>query len=108
MVLVHSRPDEDAFIAAGHGVRREDVMFNTFELLGPPADPAKVRGLPAVEALAAIAAAKQPLASRGDDSGTHRRELALWKTAGGLETWDDYVETGRGTLGHQLVEMLLS
>lgn len=102
VVLVHSRPDEDAFIAAGHGVRREDVMFNTFELLGPPADPAKVRGLPAVEALAVIAAAKQPLASRGDDSGTHKRELALWKQAGGRPDWDGYVESGQG-MGRTLI-----
>ena len=102
VVLVHSRPDEDAFIAAGHGVRREDVMFNTFDLLGPPADPAEVRGLPAVEALAAIAVAKQPLASRGDDSGTHKRELALWKRAGGRPAWDGYLESGQG-MGRTLI-----
>ena len=102
VVLVHSRPEEDAFIAAGYGVRREDVMFNTFELLGPSADPAKVQGLPAVEALAAIAAAKQPLASRGDDSGTHKRELALWKQSGGRPDWDGYVESGQG-MGRTLI-----
>ncbi len=102
VVLVHARAAEDAFMAAGHGIRREDVMHNTFELLGPPADPAGVKGLGVVEALARIAAHKAPFVSRGDDSGTHKKELALWRDAGGLTKWEGYLETGQG-MGNTLM-----
>ena len=102
VVLVHARDAEDAFMAAGHGVRREDVMHNTFELLGPPADPAGVKGVEVVEALARIAAHKAPFVSRGDDSGTHKKELALWRDAGGLTKWEGYLETGQG-MGNTLM-----
>jgi len=96
VVLVHARAAEDAFIAAGFGCRREDVMVNQFELLGPPDDPAKIHGLSASEALQRIAAGGFRFVSRGDDSGTHKRELALWTTGGGWHDWDQYVETGQG------------
>ena len=66
VVLVHSRPDEDAFISEGHGIRREDVMYNTFELLGPEHDPAGVGGMPAPDALQAIATSGRHFVSRGD------------------------------------------
>lgn len=102
VVLVHARAAEDAFMAAGHGVRREDVMYNTFELLGPPDDPAGVRGLEVTAALRKIAAAKSPFVSRGDDSGTHKRELSLWREIGGREAWDGYLESGQG-MGSSLV-----
>lgn len=102
VVLVHARAAEDAFMEAGHGIRREDVMFNTFQLLGPPSDPAKIRGVDAIEALRRIGATKQRFVSRGDDSGTHKRELHLWEQAGGRPDWKDYVETGQG-MGASLV-----
>lgn len=94
VVLVHARPAEDAFMAAGQGERREDVMHNTFELLGPPADPAGVKGLEITQALARVATSKSPFVSRGDDSGTHQKELALWRDVGGLQKWEGYLEAG--------------
>src|SRR3974390_2339736 len=82
-LLVHDRIGEDKFVADGYGIDRRDVMYNDFLIVGPSADPAHIRGLKdARTALAQIAAAKVPFASRGDDSGTNRMELRLWKTAG--------------------------
>ena len=82
VILVHARAREDAFMEAEHGVLRYDVMYNDFVLVGPTADPADVRGMAtAAEALAAIATAEAPFASRGDDSGTHTKELSLWTAA---------------------------
>ena len=83
VVLVHARAREDEFVAAGHGLARHDVMVNDFILVGPQADPAGVAGnLLVRDALAAIAVAGSPFASRGDDSGTHFKELSLWAAAG--------------------------
>ena len=97
VLFVHARQAEDDFMAAGHGIRREDVMSNTFELLGPPADPAGVRGLDAAAALQKIAAAGVPFISRGDDSGTHKRELQLWQANNeNLPDWPSYRESGQG------------
>ena len=96
VVFVHARQAEDAFMAAGHGIRREDVMYNTFEILGPSADPAGVRGLDPASALQKIAAGGFVFVSRGDNSGTHKREHLLWKKGGGQPVWTDYVETGQG------------
>ncbi len=96
VLFVHARQAEDAFMAAGHGIRRENVMFNTFELLGPPTDPAEVRGLEVSEALQKIAAASAPFVSRGDDSGTHKRENQLWEAEGELPVWANYRESGQG------------
>jgi tungstate transport system substrate-binding protein len=82
-LLVHDRIGEDKFVAEGYGIDRRDVMYNDFLIVGPSADPAHIRGLKeARTALAQIAAAKVPFASRGDDSGTNRMELRLWKSAG--------------------------
>jgi tungstate transport system substrate-binding protein len=82
-LLVHDRIGEDKFVADGNGIDRRDVMFNDFVLVGPKADPAHVRGLKdAKEALKRIASAHAAFASRGDDSGTNRLELRLWKAAG--------------------------
>jgi tungstate transport system substrate-binding protein len=100
VLLVHSRTDEDKFVADGFGVKRFDVMYNDFIVAGPAADPAKVSGgKDAVTAFKAIAAANAPFISRGDDSGTHKAELKLWtaaevtvKAASG--TW--YREAGQG------------
>jgi tungstate transport system substrate-binding protein len=82
-LLVHDRPGEDKFVAEGYGIDRRDVMYNDFVIVGPSADPAGIRGLKdAKVALTKIATVKAPFASRGDDSGTNRMELRLWKTAG--------------------------
>jgi len=94
VVLVHARQAEGAFMAAGFGCRREDVMVNQFELLGPADDPAEISGLSARKALQRIAAGGFRLVSRGDDSGTHKRELELWAQA--KPDWDQYFETGQG------------
>ncbi len=96
VVFVHARTAEDNFMAAGHGVRREDVMYNTFEILGPAADPARVQGMKPTEALNTIAASGQRFVSRGDNSGTHRREIELWDAGKGRPTWEGYVESGQG------------
>ena len=83
VVLVHARPMEDQFVAAGFGVNRRDVMYNDYVIIGPPDDPARIRGVKAaVDALKRIAAAKIPFISRGDESGTHQKEKELWRTAG--------------------------
>lgn len=83
VVLVHAREQEEQFVADGFGLYRRDVMQNDFIIVGPPHDPAGVRGAAdAAEAFARIAAAQAPFASRGDESGTHTRERAIWKQAG--------------------------
>lgn len=96
VVLVHARASEDQFMADGHGVRREDVMFNDFIIVGPESDPAGIQGMAAADALAAIAAAEAPFISRGDDSGTHKKELALWAAAGIEPAGDWYQSVGQG------------
>ena len=100
VLLVHARSAEEKFVADGHGIARENVMYNDFVIVGPPSDPAGVAGMnDVVAALIAIAETAAPFASRGDDSGTHRAELVLWKEAGvDVEAasggW--YRETGSG------------
>ena len=82
-LLVHDRSGEEKFVSAGFGIDRRDVMFNDFVIIGPGSDPAKVRGSAnAVEVLQRISRAQSQFASRGDDFGTHRREMKLWKAAG--------------------------
>lgn len=79
VILVHARAREDAFVAAGHGRTRYDVMFNDFVIVGPVGDPAGILGMTtAVAAFTAIAQTEAAFASRGDDSGTHIMERALW------------------------------
>jgi tungstate transport system substrate-binding protein len=83
VLLIHHRPSEDAFVAAGFGLERRDVMANDYVLVGPAADPAGVRGeRDVVAALRAIATARAIFVSRGDDSGTHKLEQELWQKAG--------------------------
>ena len=100
VLLVHHRPSEEAFVAEGAGVERLDVMFNDFVIAGPAGDPAKLRGIAdAAEALSRVAAAGAIFVSRGDDSGTHKKELELWQAAGldplaAGDPW--YRETGSG------------
>jgi tungstate transport system substrate-binding protein len=100
VVFVHAKPQEEKFIAEGQGVKRFDVMYNDFVLIGPKSDPAGVSGSKdIVAALKTIQGKALPFVSRGDKSGTHSAELALWKQAGvDLETakgpW--YREIGQG------------
>lgn len=96
VLLVHARAAEDAFMDAGHGVRREDVMYNSFELLGPSADPANVKELEVTAALKRIVEQGARFISRGDDSGTHKREKLLWKSAELEPNWPEYRESGQG------------
>jgi tungstate transport system substrate-binding protein len=97
VILVHARAREDAFVEEGHGTGRSDVMYNDFIIVGPSDDPAGVTGMTlASEALAAIAAAETPFASRGDDSGTHTKELSLWEAAGVTPEGEWYNSLGQG------------
>ena len=83
LVMVHARKLEDAFVAAGFGVDRRDVMYNDFVILGPAGDPAGIKGMKsAAEAFATIAKAGVPFVSRGDKSGTHVKEMDIWQAAG--------------------------
>jgi tungstate transport system substrate-binding protein len=96
VVWVHAPEAEQAFLAAGYGVRREPVMSNRFQLLGPRSDPAEVAGLTVRDALRKIASGNFPFVSRGDASGTHQRERQLWQAAGVEPTWSGYQESGQG------------
>ncbi len=82
VVFVHARSQEEKFLAEGFGVKRFDVMYNDFVLIGPNGDPAGIKGGDIETALKAIQAKSAPFVSRGDKSGTHSAELALWKQAG--------------------------
>ena len=97
VLLVHARAREDEFMANGDGVRREEVMYNDFVIVAPEADPAGVKGMSnAAEALKKIAEAQATFISRGDDSGTHTKELSVWKAAGIEPSGDWYVSAGQG------------
>jgi tungstate transport system substrate-binding protein len=97
VVLVHARALEEQFIEEGYGVERFDVMHNDFVLVGPGDDPACIADADsAADAMAAIAEAEAPFASRGDDSGTHVAEMNLWKAAGVEPEGAWYRETGSG------------
>lgn len=82
VVLTHARPQEEKFVADGFGVKRFDVMYNDYVLIGPKSDPAAVKGKDIATALKAIEAKGAPFVTRGDRSGTHAAELALWIVAG--------------------------
>lgn len=99
-VLVHAPPAEEAFVAEGHAPYRRPIMYNTFVFVGPTEDPAGVgRALTATGALTAIAKAQAPFVSRGDESGTHQREMSLWARAGvePIGRWYRAVGAGMGT-----------
>lgn len=97
VILAHSPDAEEAFMAAGHGVNRRLVMHNDFVIVGPPHDPAGVRGLTdAAEAFRRIAGGGVTFLSRGDESGTHARELKIWSSAGLQPSGGWYQETGTG------------
>ncbi len=100
VLFVHAKPAEEKFVADGDGISRSDVMYNDFVIVGPPSDPAGVAGMSDVAAaMAQIAEAEAPFASRGDDSGTHKAELRLWGDAGvdvDAASGGWYRETGSG------------
>ena len=96
VLLVHARTAEEAFVADGFGLSRRDVMYNDFVLVGPDADPAGADdATTSADALTAIAASGQRFISRGDNSGTHQREVALWPDAR-PDSGTTYLETGQG------------
>ncbi|MGT2437798.1 substrate-binding domain-containing protein [Bradyrhizobium betae] len=82
VVLTHARPQEEKFVAEGFGVKRLDVMYNDYVLIGPKSDPVGVKGKDIATALKTIEAKDAPFVTRGDRSGTHAAELALWIVAG--------------------------
>ncbi len=100
VLLVHAPPAEKAYVEKGFGVDRREIMYNDFVIIGPESDPAGIKGKSVVEALAAIRAKGAVFTSRGDNSGTNKKEISLWKSAGGdvpeKEAW--YVQTGQGML----------
>ena len=97
VILVHERSAEQRFVADGYGIDRRDVMYNHFVIVGPRSDPARVAGsAAAAEALRRIHDSQTPFISRGDDSGTHRRELFLWRDARRTPGGRWYREVGQG------------
>ncbi len=97
VTLVHARPSEDKFVAAGHGVDRRDVMFNDFVVVGPDSDPAGIEGSKdVIAAMSKIASSKSRFVSRGDNSGTEKKEQIYWKEAGVKPSGENYIAAGRG------------
>ncbi len=100
VLLVHAPPAEKAYVEKGFGINRREIMYNDFVIIGPDSDPAGIKGKKVVDALGAVRARGAVFASRGDNSGTHKKELSLWKAAGAAvpekEAW--YVQTGQGML----------
>jgi tungstate transport system substrate-binding protein len=97
LVMTHAPSAEKAFIDQGFGIEAKSVMYNDFVVVGPANDPAKIKdGLDVEQALRSIAASKSQFISRGDDSGTHKKELALWKAAGVMPNFDGYKQIGQG------------
>ncbi len=100
ILMVHAPAAEKKYVADGYGVKRRQVMYNDFVIIGPAADPAGIKGQKVVPALKTIAAKSAQFISRGDNSGTNKKEIALWKATGmplpEKEKW--YVQTGQGML----------
>jgi tungstate transport system substrate-binding protein len=97
LLIAHSPADEERFMTEGHGIDRRPLMHNTFVLLGPRTDPASVRGVQDIaEAFRRIAASGATFVSRGDDSGTHRKERSIWTVAGVQPAGEWYTEAGVG------------
>jgi tungstate transport system substrate-binding protein len=103
VVLVHARASEDEFVANGFGVNRKDVMYNDYVIVGPADDPAGIKGMPVKEAFAKLAEDKDAeFISRGDDSGTHKKELAIWKEINVTPEGDWYLAVNKG-MGDTLI-----
>ncbi len=103
-ILVHSKATEDAFVAEGFAPYRREIMYNDFVLIGPETDPAQLKqAMRASDALTRIAAAQVPFISRGDESGTHKKELALWDAAAlDVETFDPWYKAVGAGMGASL------
>ena len=100
VLLVHAPAAEKKFVADGHGINRAEVMYNDFVIIGPAKDPAGIKGKSINDTMKTILAKKALFASRGDNSGTHKKELSLWKAAGVKvpEKAKWYLQTGQGML----------
>ncbi len=101
ILLVHAPAAEKKYVNKGYGIERTQVMYNDFIIVGPKSDPAKIKGLSPVDALKKIAQTKAIFVSRGDNSGTNKKEISLWKKAGikpYLVKTKWYRETGQGML----------
>ncbi|MDZ7832167.1 MAG: substrate-binding domain-containing protein [Desulfobacterales bacterium] len=100
LLMVHAPGAEEEFVKKGYGIDRTQIMYNDFVVIGPARDPAGIKGLPVTAALQKIAGEKALFVSRGDASGTHKKELSLWEKAGVQipvnEPW--YLETGQGMI----------
>ena len=96
VLIVHAPAAEARFVDEGHSIRRHPLMSNDFVLVGPPEDPAGVAGLAPAAAFARIARSGATFVSRGDSSGTHERELAIWRDAGVTPSRPWHLETGQG------------
>lgn len=97
VLLVHAKADEQQFVADGYGIERRDVMYNDFVIVGPESDPAGIAGTgDAAAALTAIAGGGHTFISRGDDSGTHKKEFRLWEAAGIEPAGEWYLSIGQG------------
>ncbi len=100
ILMVHAPPAEKKYVEKGYGIDRKQIMYNDFVIIGPSSDPANIKGKSVSEALKSIKGKKSPFASRGDDSGTNKKEILLWKTSGidlpEKESW--YIQTGQGML----------
>jgi len=95
-ILVHSKQAEERFVQEGFGINRKDVMYNDFVIVGPGSDPAGVKGLSVAGALEAISEKKEIFVSRGDNSGTNKKEKLLWEISGINPTGEWYIESGQG------------
>ncbi|MDF2614387.1 MAG: tungsten transporter substrate-binding protein [Clostridia bacterium] len=99
VLLVHDKPSEIAFVEEGHGIKRWDVMYNDFILLGPQEDPLHIKdkaGTDILEAFKLIASQEAEFISRGDNSGTHKKELGIWKELNIEPTYNGYISAGKG------------
>lgn len=100
VLLVHAPAAEKKFVSSGFGKDRREIMYNDFVIIGPESDPAGIKGKSVVDAMKAIASQKAAFASRGDNSGTNKKEISLWKAADmsvpDKEEW--YIQTGQGMI----------
>lgn len=104
LVMVHARNAEDEFMQGGWGINRRDLMYNDFIIVGPPGDPAGIKEMEsATKALETIAETGSKFLSRGDDSGTNKKELSLWEQAGIDPGGEWYLSIGKG-MGDTLVQ----
>jgi len=102
VVLVHDKLSEEKFVADGFGVKRFDVMYNDFVIVGPKNDPAKIKEKPLNEAFKILAQGNNSFLSRGDDSGTHKKELSIWHDLELLPEGNWYIVVGKG-MGDTLI-----